>query len=240
VDRPDIKELLVKAGDKALTIQQPIVRAHVRRIRRSRPDASPAEVVRSLERHYLSTVAGLGMANGAVAAAPGPGTAAATALAALEIPSYIEATTLFVLAVSEVHDVDVEDLEYRRLLVMAVLMGNAGVETVRRMSERTGQHWASRIVGSVSGAQLRRINDVLGRHFVTKHGTKQGILVLGRDVPFGIGAVIGAGGNYALGRASVKAARKAFGPAPREWGIREGLAVVVEGEVVESEPDDRD
>ena len=55
---------------------------------------------------------------------------------------------------------------------------------------------------------VKRINKVLGKNFVTKQGTKQGILVLGRDVPFGIGAGIGAGGNYLLGKSSVRAARR--------------------------------
>lgn len=217
MERPDIKGLLVKAANGALTIQQPLVRAHVRRIRRLRPNGSPAEVVKALEKHYLATVATLGAANGAIAAPPGAGTAAATMLALVEIPSYVEATTLFVLAVAEVYGVDVADLEHRRMLVLAVLIGNGGVETVRKMSARTGKHWARRFVGAVSGEQLKRINKVLGQNFVTRQGSKQGILVLGRDVPFGFGAAIGAGGNWMLGKGSVKAARKAFGPAPAQW-----------------------
>ena len=219
MEKPDVKALLVKGVDKALTIQQPIVEAHVRRIRRSRPDASPAEVIRALEKHYLAAVAALGGATGAVAAAPGPGTAAATALAFVEIPSYLEATTLFSLAVAEVHGVEINDLEHRRLLVLAVLIGNSGVDTVRRMADRTGKHWARSFVRAVPMTAVKRINSVLGRNFVTKQGTKQGILVLGRDVPFGIGAGIGFLGNFALGMSSVKAARKAFGPAPHDWAV---------------------
>ncbi len=34
-------------------------------------------------------------------------------------------------------------------------------------------------------ATLRQINSVLGKNFVTKYGTKQGIIVLGRVAPFG-------------------------------------------------------
>ncbi len=217
METPDVRSILVKGVDKALTIQQPVVRAHVNRIRRTRPTDSPAEVVRALERHYLTAVATLGGATGAVAAAPGAGTVAATALAVAEIPSYLEATTLFALAVAEVHGVEIAELEHRRMLVLAVLIGNGGVETVRKMAERTGRHWAKGIVASVPMTTVRRINSVLGRNFVTRQGTRQGILVLGRDVPFGIGAGIGAGGNYLLGKGSVKAARKAFGPAPESW-----------------------
>lgn len=64
---------------------------------------------------------------------------------------------------------------------------------------------------------LRQINKVLGPNFVTKYGTKQGIIVLGRIAPLGIGAVIGGGANAALAALAVRAGRRAFGPAPAEW-----------------------
>jgi hypothetical protein len=92
-------------------------------------------------------------------------------------------------------------------------------------------------------ATLRNINRVLGRNFVTKYGTKQGILVLGKTVPFGIGAVIGAGGNAAFAQFTIRSTKKSFGPPPAEipthlraddpspaGGTNEGMvaAVVVE------------
>jgi hypothetical protein len=67
------------------------------------------------------------------------------------------------------------------------------------------------------------MNKTLGYRFVTKYGTKQGILVLGREVPFGIGAAIGGGGNYLIGQGSVRAARKAFGPPPPDWPVSPAL-----------------
>jgi hypothetical protein len=57
----------------------------------------------------------------------------------------------------------------------------------------------------------------LGEHFVTKYGTKQGIIVLGRVAPFGIGAVIGGGANAAIAALTVKAGRRAFGSPPTSW-----------------------
>ncbi|MEU3081131.1 MULTISPECIES: hypothetical protein [Streptomyces] len=66
-------------------------------------------------------------------------------------------------------------------------------------------------------ATLRQINKVLGRNFVTKYGTRQGIVVLGRVAPFGIGAVISPGANAALASLVVRAGRRAFGPAPAQW-----------------------
>ncbi len=61
------------------------------------------------------------------------------------------------------------------------------------------------------------VNGKLGPRFITKWGTNQGILVLGREIPFGIGVGIGAGGNFLVGKGSVPAARIAFGPAPETW-----------------------
>jgi hypothetical protein len=69
----------------------------------------------------------------------------------------------------------------------------------------------------VPTATLRQINSVLGNNFITKYGTKQGIIVLGRVAPFGIGAVIGGGANATVAALAVRAARRAFGPAPQSW-----------------------
>ena len=58
---------------------------------------------------------------------------------------------------------------------------------------------------------------MLGPRFITKYGTKQGVLVLSKQVPLGIGAGLGAGGNHVFGRLTVKSAKKVFGPAPKSW-----------------------
>ncbi len=58
----------------------------------------------------------------------------------------------------------------------------------------------------------------LGRWFVTRYGTKQGILVIGRVAPFGIGAVIGGGGNLVVGRSVIAGMSRAFGPPPAAFG----------------------
>jgi hypothetical protein len=80
-----------------------------------------------------------------------------------------------------------------------------------------GNYWGRSLVSAIPMSAINEINKVLGPRFVTKWGTKQGILVLGRELPFGFGAGIGAAGNYFVGKASVKMARRAFGPAPKDW-----------------------
>ena len=50
--------------------------------------------------------------------------------------------------------------------------------------------------------------------FLKKFAVAQGTNVVGRLIPFGIGAVVGGGGNHLLGRQIVRSSREAFGPAP--------------------------
>lgn len=225
--------LAVRALDKALAIQRPIVLRHLARMRRTRPNSSPAEIIHALEKHYLATVVSSGVAVGGTAAAPGVGTAAALALSVGEVGVFLEASVLFSLAIAEVHGVTIDDLERRRTLVLAVVLGNSGSATVERIAQRTGHHWARMAINSIPIETIRAINRVLGRNFVTKFGTKEGIIVLGRVVPFGIGAVIGGGANAALGTTVTRAAKRAFGPPPASPAVdgdRDGAARNVEPE----------
>jgi hypothetical protein len=74
--------------------------------------------------------------------------------------------------------------------------------------------------GSAAAWRLHRhIPDGRPAHprFVTKYGTKQGVLVLGKQIPFFIGVGIGAGGNHLFGWFVIKAAGKILGPPPELW-----------------------
>lgn len=203
--------------DKALSIQAPLVDRHIEKLRLNRPDASPAEITKRLNAELRAATIGAGAGVGAAAAAPGVGTVAALALSGGEAVGFLNATALYVLSRADVHGVPVSDVERRRTLVMAVMLGEAGSRSVQQVAERTGQHWARYIVRGIPQARLNAINRVLGRHFVTKYGTKQGVIVLGRVIPFGIGAVIGGAANAAFSQGIIKAADRAFGKAPNTW-----------------------
>ncbi|MFC7490469.1 MULTISPECIES: hypothetical protein [unclassified Knoellia] len=202
------------AVTKALSVQQPAVDAYINRVRRTRPDASPAEVIKALNKYYLSTVSTTGGAAGAAAIVPGVGFPAAL----LDLMAFTEASALYVLALAEVHGVPVTDLERRRTLVMGVLLGNSGSKLVERAAGRTGAHWGKLLTNSIPASSLKQANKVLGHNFVTKYGTKQGVVVLGKQAPLGFGAMIGAGGNAFFGYGVVKSAKRAFGPPPPAWG----------------------
>ncbi|WCD89642.1 hypothetical protein KPP03845_106064 [Streptomyces xanthophaeus] len=203
--------------DKAIDLQSPLVRKNIARARQRNPEATPAQVIRNLERMYVSALTGTGAAVGGTAAAPGVGTGVALALSAGEALSSLELSALFALSVAEVHGVPIDEIERRRTIVMGIMLGGGGSATISKVAERTGQHWGRQVVAKVPVETLRQINKILGRNFVTKYGTKQGIIVLGRVAPFGIGAVIGGGANAAMAGLAVRAGRRAFGPPPASW-----------------------
>ncbi|MDX3657742.1 hypothetical protein PV646_10550 [Streptomyces sp. ID05-26A] len=203
--------------DKAIGLQTGMVRKNIARARQRNPEATPEEVIGTLEKMYVSALTSTGAAVGGAAAAPGVGTGISLALSAGEALSSLELSTLYVLSVAEVHGVPLDEIERRRTLVLGILLGESGSKSIGKVAERTGQHWARQLVSAVPTATLKQINKVLGKNFVTKYGTKQGIIVLGQAVPFGIGAVIGGAANATVAALAVRASRRAFGPAPEAW-----------------------
>jgi hypothetical protein len=61
---------------------------------------------------------------------------------------------------------------------------------------------------------MGQIVDFLRRAFLKRMARNTGASMVGRALPFGVGAVVGGVGNHILGRQIVKAAREAFGPPP--------------------------
>ncbi|MEJ2866724.1 hypothetical protein WCD74_03050 [Actinomycetospora sp. OC33-EN08] len=208
--------------DRAIDLQQPLVAAHVRKLRERHPEESASEICKRLERQYLAAVTGSGAAVGAAAAAPGVGTAASLAMSAGETVTSLEAAALFALSYAEVHGVHIADVERRRTLLLSLLLGDGGSTFVSKAAGRTGKHWGRLLVDAIPMTKINQVNRVLGGRFITKYGQKQGILVLGRTAPFGIGAGIGAAGNAAVGWTVVKGVRRAFGDVPEDPGHLKG------------------
>lgn len=178
------------------------------------PTRPPSEVVAALDKYYLSTVTTSGGVAGATAVAP---LGVSVPVAVLDLAAFTEASALYALALAEIHGVGVQDLERRRTLVLAVLLGSSGSRVVEKAAGRTAPYWGRALTRRIPMSTIGHINKVLGRNFVTKYGTKQGILVLGKQAPLGIGAGIGAAGNATFGYGVIRAARRAFGPPPAEW-----------------------
>ena len=209
----DAKKLLQQGFDKALVSQVPLARRHVDRLRRVHPGDTPQDLIRRLNRYYLAGITASGGASGAAGLVPGA--AIPTALADTMV--FTEASVLYTLSLAEVHGMPAEDFERRNLLALTVLLGDGAVKALDKAIGKTGPYWAKAIVKSIPMSAINKVNKVLGPRFITKYGTKQGVLVLSKQVPLGVGAVLGAGGNHVFGRLTIRSARAVFGDPPSGW-----------------------
>ena len=225
---PYLEGVLDTALDTALRVQRPVIVAYLNRVRARRGDAGPGEVVRMLERRYRTAVTAVGAASGGVAAVPGAGTGVSLASSAHQISAFVEVTALFALAMAEVHGLHTSDPQVRRALVLAILVGDAGVEMAEIAGADAASGWGRVLAQHAPDETVRRVNKTLGKHVVSRFGPRQQALALGRALPFGVGASIGAVGNAVLARGVIVSARRVFGAPPERLPPR-----VIEGKLVE-------
>lgn len=210
-----IEKAVVDVLDTGSKLQAPAVRRYVAYLRERHPGESPAQLVERLEKQYLLAVTGSGAAVGATAAVPGVGTLAALGAISAETAFFMEASALFTLARAYVHGIEPEDKEARRALVLAVVLGDAGMAIVQKGLGTSSKNWAATLANKVPG--MASINNRLLQQFIKRFITKRAALMAGKILPAGIGAAIGGAGNRALGKVTIDNARKAFGPAPAFW-----------------------
>jgi hypothetical protein len=218
---PQANNLVVSGIDRVLTVQRPVVLAHIRGIRAAKPNASPAEVIRILERRYLTAVTTGGALVGASAVLPGVGVGASLALTGVETAGFLEASALFAQSVTEIHGIVVDDPDRARTLVMTLVLGSAGSDLVKQLAGQAAgvgpgrtAFWGELVTKSLPKASVGAIADQVKKSFLKRFAVTQGTSALGRAIPFGIGAVVGGTGNHLLGRQIINGTRTAFPPAP--------------------------
>lgn len=206
---------------KAIGVQRPLVLAYLARLRRKHPTDSAAELARLIERDYLVAVTGGGAAVGATAAVPGVGTAASLGLSAAATVGFLEASALYAQSLAELHGITTDDPDKARALVMAVLMGDEGSSMIAALTNQAAgkgvgpvQGWGAVFGSSGQSGLWSGISGNIQKQFLRKMLTTQGASMLGRAIPFGIGAAVGGAGNRFLGKKVVEAAALAFGPVP--------------------------
>jgi hypothetical protein len=223
---PSKNEAFSRTLDRMLSVQRPVVLAHIRGIRKSKPGLAPAGVIRILERRYLAAVTTGGALVGASSAIPAVGTVASVALSAAETAGFLEASALFAQSVTEVHGIALNDPERSRTLVMALILGGAGSELVEQLAgEVVGGapsrtvFWGEMVTKSLPKSAVGGVAKRMRSYFIKRFAAREGASIIGRAIPFGIGAVIGGTGNHLLGRRIISGSRTAFGPAPLEFPL---------------------
>ncbi|QWT23657.1 hypothetical protein KPL76_13285 [Subtercola sp. PAMC28395] len=214
----------IRGLDRVLSIHRPVVLAHIKGLRRRHPAATPQQLIAILERHYLAAVTSGGAAVGATAVIPAVGTGASLALTGVETLGFLEASALFAQSITEVHGIAVGDPDRARALVMTLMMGSGGADLVQNLARQAGgsglpltQFWGTLITRNLPQATVGPVADQVKKTFLKHFAVWTGGTAIGRMMPFGIGAVIGGGGNLMLGRRVIVQSRSAFGPAPLQF-----------------------
>ncbi|MFF1877536.1 hypothetical protein [Leifsonia sp. NPDC058230] len=220
----DTPRVLNTTLDRFLAIQRPVVLAHLRSIRRRHPDATPADLTIILQRRYLAAVTTGGAAVGVTAVIPAIGTGVTLALSGVETFAFLEATSLYAQSLSELHGIAVDDPERARALVLTMMLGREGSDLVRQLAGQvTGggssrsAYWGELVTASLPTVVVGPLVDRLKNVFLRQFAVRGGASMIGRAIPFGVGAVIGGAGNNILGRRVVQNSRLAFGAAPHDF-----------------------
>ncbi|MDI3329908.1 MAG: hypothetical protein QJR09_04110 [Micrococcus sp.] len=208
-----------KAVLKALDVQRPLVLRNLNRLRRQNPQDTPAQLAERLGKQYLAAVTGGGAAVGGTAVIPGVGTAAALGLSAAATVGFLEATALYAQSVAELMGIPTDDPQRAQTLVMAVMLGDDGRRMLQDFTSQANGRGMGPLAGSLSvvtgssGISEALFNQ-MKRMFIKRFIVRQGAGMLGRLVPFGVGAVVGGLGNRAMGKGVIKGAQNLFGPLP--------------------------
>ncbi len=213
------KPALTKMLDTVLRVQRPMVLSMVKKMRHKYPEETPAQIAQRLEQQYLRDITVGGGAVGASAFVPGIGTATSLGLSALAVGGYLERTAIYAQALAELHGVHVVNPEAARAMVMGIMLGEDGAVLMSTLLSQTGKasgisnKWGL-MLGKQDSAKFFSVERTIRNMFVKRFLARQSGALLGRALPFGIGAVVGGGANLALGRKVVESARQAFGAAP--------------------------
>lgn len=219
----DASTVILRMLERVLDTQRPLVVAHLRSLRRKRPDLTPDQMLRRIEKQYLTAVSGGGAAVGATAAIPGIGTVSALGISAAETVGFLESTAFFAQAYTEIHGTPALEQQRAKALVMTLLLGSAGTAMVRRVADQSlggsgANHttfWGGLITQSLPPGVMQQLLESLRNMLVRRIATQSVKTTAGRLIPFGIGALFGGVGNHMLGRQVIASAHEAFGPAPR-------------------------
>ncbi len=170
--------------------------------------ATPKRVAK-VERGFLRELIALGATAGGTAAMPGVGTMTAIGLTASEVAWTATRTSDMILTIAAVHGHTDAGVEERKSWVLALLTfdDDAAEGLGKTIAELGGTVSASR---SVSLDVLERANSRVARTFIARYGAERSALLVGKMLPFGIGAVVGGTANHFLVRSTIRRADRFF------------------------------
>ena len=214
-DAGPLGRAFINAVDKAVHLQTSSIRAYVDWLRRQNPDASPAEIQKTMDKHLKNTVSGTGAGVGATAAVPGIGLVTGAAAVAGESVLFLDLAAFYAVASAYLRGVDVDDPERRRAIVLTLLMGSKGIAIVDAiLGDDATTIPGKSTLAKFSGPTLTQTNNVLERMAMRSLNNQMRRAWLGKLMPLGIGAIAGTTANRKLADGVIENEHDALGAVP--------------------------
>lgn len=209
------EKLLRPAIDKVVERRYVPAVAVVEQIRREHPYDEVSGTVDRVVRRYAKELAAVAAVTGGTAAIPGAGTGTALATSGFDVAYSMTKLGEMILAIGIAHGHDARSIEERRTYVLTVLsMANGAATGIEGVAGRIGATGGAAVLAKIPEETLTTLNARLGASLFGKMAAEQGVSRLGRILPFGIGAGVGAAGNLFLVYSVARSARKFFATHP--------------------------
>ncbi|WP_203652810.1 hypothetical protein [Demequina activiva] len=222
---------------KAIAVQRPAVTAYIKEVRRRHPEATPAEVMRIIEKQYVATTTSASAAVGASAAIPAVGVPIAIGLGVADLLFFYETTALFALSMAELRGIPIDDPERAKAvvlgamlsekrksriteLVLGALPAGATVHTARatagKVAGAANPQWGDLLAQQLPDSALVPVTMVLAKNALAQGAVMGGVRIGSKAIPV-IGAVAGGATSYYFGSSVVKACREGFSAPVEAW-----------------------
>ncbi len=220
----------------AIAVQRPVVLAFIREVRRAKPDATPAEVMKIIESRYVAATTTASAAVGASAAIPAVGIPLAIGLGVADLIMFYEMTALFALCAAELRGLSVESPERARAIVLGAILGEkrrsqvtqiilsalpggvtlGAARTATATAAAAVPKWGDLLAQQLPDSALVPVTMVLAKQAIAQGAVIGTVKISSKAVPV-IGAVAGGATSYLFGAAVVKSCRDGFSPPVDAW-----------------------
>src|SRR3954452_7875856 len=210
-----LDELAVRLSDQTEQAIELVVRTRAAAIQASveverlqNPQLTDRELADHLVHEKTKVAAAAGAVTALPGAVPGAGTAVEIAAAIADSAALVYNQVTMIIAVAFCYGRDLHDYEARKLDVLLIYGMLAGLavpagKTVDVLGERV-------TLGVLPREAVGKVNRRIGAEVVRRLGRRRARVILGREIPFGIGVAIGSGANYMVTRKVGRLAIKYF------------------------------
>ena len=178
------------------------------------PKANKEQLAKKWAKKIVRLYASEGAATALPGVIPGPGTLAQIGIEGgaitADVTFMVRCMGRMTAGIARIYGCDVREA-YTRDFVYVLGLWTGVLLTTREATKRIAIKVAEvQFREKVPGEVFKRINRRVGTTILTKYGTKRGGIAVGRLVPFGVGAVVGGGFNWATMRRFRRAALKYY------------------------------